>query len=82
MYSGKNKCSNKHMKRCLAALIIKEIRIKTTKKCYFFIMLIRLANIQRRDNCKGLPIVKGLPHTFLMGWSSGKHSAGQVGYPR
>lgn len=36
MYSGKNKCSNKHMKRCLAALIIKEIRIKTTKKCYFF----------------------------------------------
>ena len=42
--------ANKHMKRCLTSLIIREMQIKATLRCHH--MLIRMAAIQKSTNNK------------------------------
>lgn len=38
------------MKRCLATVIIKEMHIQTTMKCYFFLIPVRLTKLEKLDN--------------------------------
>ena len=40
--------ANKHMKRCSASLIIREMQIKTTRR--YYLMLIRMAAIKKSTN--------------------------------
>lgn len=58
------------MKRCLAALIIKEMQIKTIMKCLFFFP-IRLIKLEMLDNSQCLPLGKGRSHMLLMGAQAG-----------
>ena len=43
--------ANRHMKRCSASFIIREMQIKTTMS-YFYLMLIKIAVIKKSINNK------------------------------
>ena len=57
--------ANKHMKRCLTSLVIREVKIKTTMS--YHLMLVRMAAIKKSTNskCWGECREKG---TFLHCW--------------
>ena len=43
--------ANKYMKRCSTSLIIREMQIKTTVRC-FYLMLVKVAVIKKSTNNK------------------------------